>query len=119
MSVRSARTCCYATLKFIPVFFILAVVGWSYYAYVVQMCIRKFKQKRFVCSILYQMILVTVESVPQKGKEFVFCVCEKEMKMFLVIYLCIYHPLLILFLWSYYRTMFETSIGPPREVKKN
>jgi hypothetical protein len=80
MSVRSPRNCCYATLKFIPVFFILAVVGWSYYAYVVQMCI------------------LTVESVPQK-----------------VIYLCIYHPLLILFLWSYYRTMFESSIGPPRE----
>jgi len=78
MSVRSARTCCYATLKFIPVFFILAVVGWSYYAYVVQMCIRKFKEKCFVFSILYEMILVTVESVPQKGKEFFFFVCVRK-----------------------------------------
>jgi len=80
MSIRASRTCCYATLKWIPVIFILAVIAWSYYAYVVQMCI------------------LTIESVPKK-----------------VIYLCIYHVLIILFLWSYYRTMFNSSIGPPKE----
>ena len=34
----------------------------------------------------------------------------------LVIYLCIYHLLIILFLWSYYRTMFEKAVEPTREV---
>jgi palmitoyltransferase len=53
MSIQSPRNCCYATLKFVPVFFILAVVGWSYYAYVVQMCIRKFEWKIF--SICYEI----------------------------------------------------------------
>jgi hypothetical protein len=80
MSIRPSRACCYGSLQWIPVIFILAIIGWSYYAYVVQMCI------------------LTIDSVPKK-----------------VIYLCIYHPLLIVVLWSYYRTMFEPSIRPPKE----
>lgn len=36
--------------------------------------------------------------------------------MFLVIYLLIYHLLIVLFLWSYVRTIFGSSRGPPREV---
>lgn len=35
----------------------------------------------------------------------------------LVIYLSLYHPLLILFLFSYYRTMFTPIAGPTNEVK--
>ncbi|CAF1595736.1 unnamed protein product [Adineta ricciae] len=80
MSLRSSRTCCFETLKSIPVVFILAIVAWSYYAYVVQMCI------------------LTIDSVPKK-----------------IIYLLLYHPLLFLFLWSYYRTMFKPLAGPPSE----
>ena len=38
------------------------------------------------------------------------------MGKYLVIYLCIYHLLIILFLWSYYRTMFEKAVEPTREV---
>jgi len=77
MSLRSSRTCCFETLKSIPVLFILAIVAWSYYAYVVQMCI------------------LTIDNSPKK-----------------VIYLCLYHPLLFLFLFSYYRTMFTPIAGP-------
>jgi len=80
MSVDSARQCCYGSLKWIPVAFLLSVLTWSYYAYVVQMC------------------FLTIDSVPKK-----------------VIYLCVYHPLLILFLWSYYRTIFERSRTPPEQ----
>jgi hypothetical protein len=61
--------------------------------------------------------LVTIDSIPKKGKESLFNKKRKENKLRLVIYLCIYHPLIILFLWSYYRTMFKSAIGPPREVK--
>ncbi|CAF2502574.1 unnamed protein product [Rotaria sp. Silwood2] len=80
MTIRTPSMCCCEVLKWIPVIFILAIVGWSYYAYVVQMCI------------------LTVDSVPKK-----------------VIYLCIYHILLLLFLWSYYRTVFTPLVGPTRQ----
>lgn len=45
-----------------------------------------------------QMCFLTIENVPKR-----------------VMYLLIYHPLLILFLWSYYRTMFQRLAGPPTE----
>ncbi|CAF1042365.1 unnamed protein product [Rotaria sordida] len=80
MSLRQSRVCCFEALKSIPVVFILAIVAWSYYAYVVQMCI------------------LTIDNVPKK-----------------VIYLFIYHPLLFIFLWSYYQTMFKPLMGPPSE----
>ena len=41
MSLRASRTLCFDILKTIPVGFILSIIAWSYYAYVVQMCICK------------------------------------------------------------------------------
>ncbi|XP_029648566.1 palmitoyltransferase ZDHHC2 isoform X1 [Octopus sinensis] len=73
------RQCC-QVLRWLPVVFIAAVVVWSYYAYVVQMCI------------------FTVDSVLEK-----------------VLYLLFYHPLLILFNWSYIQTIFT----PNGKVPKN
>lgn len=49
---------CFKAVKWVPVLFIVAVIGWSYYAYVIQLCFRKFnsyqhkkKKKRKLNSI--------------------------------------------------------------------
>ncbi|ESP00231.1 hypothetical protein LOTGIDRAFT_226027 [Lottia gigantea] len=70
MAPSCVNTCCSA-VKWSPVIFISAIVVWSYYAYVVQMCI------------------FAVDSIPEK-----------------VIYLILYHPILIMFIWSYWQTVF-------------
>ena len=45
MAPRALRLC-FAFVRAIPVVFITAVIGWSYYAYVVQMCICTYNSLR-------------------------------------------------------------------------
>ncbi|XP_058459152.1 palmitoyltransferase ZDHHC15 isoform X2 [Malaya genurostris] len=73
---RSDRcVCCVRTMKWLPVLFIVAVIAWSYYAFVVELS------------------FFTVTSVLQR-----------------ILFLLFYHLILVMFLWSYYRTVF-TEIG--------
>ncbi|XP_025086688.1 palmitoyltransferase ZDHHC15B-like [Pomacea canaliculata] len=73
------RACCNA-VKWSPVIFISAIVIWSYYAYVVEMCI------------------FTSDQIWEK-----------------VILLLLYHPVLFMFLWSYWQTIFTKSGRVPRD----
>ncbi|XP_033743053.1 palmitoyltransferase ZDHHC15B-like isoform X1 [Pecten maximus] len=77
------RLCC-DVVRWFPVVFITAVVVWSYYAYVVQLC------------------ALTVPSIIEK-----------------VVYLILYHPLLILFMWSYARTIMAAPGKVPRQFYLN
>ncbi|KAH8371012.1 hypothetical protein KR093_005934, partial [Drosophila rubida] len=67
--------CCMSVFKWIPVLFIFAVIVWSYYAYVVELC-----------------------------------VLNTENRIAMILMLLFYHITLILFLWSYWKTI-STSVG--------
>lgn len=71
---------CVRAFKWTPVVFISAVVFWSYYAYVIQMC------------------LFTVPSIPEK-----------------IVYLLVYHPLFVMFIWSYWQTIFTAAAKVPKQ----
>lgn len=94
---------CIKAVKWVPVLFIVTIVLWSYYAYVVQLCLCKVYNpfKLTVVTCIFSNISVTIESVAKT-----------------VIYLIIYHVLFVMFSWSYCQTIF-TDIGRvPTKVMK-
>lgn len=125
MAIPKGQNCCLTLLSWIPVVFIIGVFGWSYYAYVVQMCLCRLK-----ISFLFDIVLLFVERYDRKHSEerwtlkiFSFCFLIDSnwfsFRIISVIYLVIYHLLVIIFLWSYGRTIFTASIVPPRQVEKD
>ena len=69
-------------IKWLPVGFISAVVCWSYYAFIVVVCIQ------------------TVESLAEK-----------------IIFMILYHIILFLFIWSYFKTIFAPKCEAPPKWK--
>jgi len=47
---------CFAFIRSVPVVFITAVIGWSYYAYVVQMCICTYNKLYFVLRLIVAVL---------------------------------------------------------------
>ncbi|XP_069496443.1 palmitoyltransferase ZDHHC20 isoform X2 [Ambystoma mexicanum] len=72
--------CCQRVLGWIPVVFIALVVCWSYYAYVLELCI------------------FTIKSTGEK-----------------VIFLVIFHLSFVMFVWSYWKTIFAPTATPSKE----
>ncbi|XP_056869472.1 palmitoyltransferase ZDHHC20-B-like isoform X3 [Takifugu flavidus] len=72
--------CCQRGLAWIPVIFIALVVCWSYYAYVVELCI------------------FTIQSIGEQ-----------------VVYLFFFHLSFIMFVWSYWKTIFTKPSNPSKE----
>ncbi|XP_065114410.1 palmitoyltransferase ZDHHC20-B isoform X1 [Paramisgurnus dabryanus] len=72
--------CCQRGLAWIPVIFIALVVCWSYYAYVVELC------------------LLTITNTGEK-----------------IIYLVVFHLSFIMFVWSYWKTIFTRPANPSKE----
>lgn len=95
---------CINALKWLPVLLITVIVGWSYYAYVVQLCFCKYSQYYLYdtthnpnhCSLL------SIDLVPST-LEF-------------VLYLFFYHIFLFMFLWAYMKTVFCNIGEIPNQV---
>ncbi|XP_014251150.1 palmitoyltransferase ZDHHC15-like isoform X2 [Cimex lectularius] len=68
------------SVKWVPVLFLVCMICWSYYVYVIQLCI------------------VTIVSYVEKA-----------------IYLCVYHVLFAIFLWSYWQTIFTPIATVPKK----
>lgn len=72
--------CCQRGLAWIPVIFIALVVCWSYYAYVVELC------------------LFTILGIGEQ-----------------IVYLIFFHLSFIMFVWSYWKTIFTHPANPSKE----
>ncbi|XP_013360949.1 PREDICTED: probable palmitoyltransferase ZDHHC20 isoform X5 [Chinchilla lanigera] len=75
--------CCQRVVGWVPVLFIAFVVAWSYYAYVVVLC---------VC---------TISRSAENGKT--------------VVYLVAFHLFFVMFVWSYWMTIFTSPATPSKE----
>ncbi|KAJ0004482.1 hypothetical protein NQD34_010696 [Periophthalmus magnuspinnatus] len=80
MAPSHALRCCKRALNWVPVLFINLVIGWSYYAYVIELCVCK-----YTCFI-----------------PLFFC------------YLVVFHICLIMFIWSYWKTIWVTPAEPSK-----
>lgn len=58
---------CFRAAKWIPVLFIVAVISWSYYAYVIQLCFRMFSQTDFPVRLVNPFLFFFSISVGTNG----------------------------------------------------
>ncbi|XP_066225300.1 palmitoyltransferase ZDHHC20 isoform X2 [Saccopteryx leptura] len=75
--------CCQRGVGWVPVLFIAFVVAWSYYAYVVELCV------------------FTLSRNGENGKA--------------VVYLVAFHLFFVMFVWSYWMTIFTSPASPSKE----
>ncbi|XP_077014945.1 palmitoyltransferase ZDHHC20 isoform X5 [Tamandua tetradactyla] len=75
--------CCQRAVGWVPVLFIAFVVVWSYYAYVVELCVY------------------TISGNGENGKA--------------VVYLVAFHLFFVMFVWSYWMTIFTSPASPSKE----
>lgn len=89
-------------IKWIPVIFIVTIIGWSYYAYVVQLCISMVFVEVLTISILIgNSPLVSVKTVTEQ-----------------VLFLFFFHIVFIMFFWSYVQTVFAPVAAVPAKVRQ-
>ncbi|XP_023670490.1 palmitoyltransferase ZDHHC2 isoform X5 [Paramormyrops kingsleyae] len=87
---RSVKRSCQRVLYWIPVLFISIIVAWSYYAYVIQLCIESMNNtgEKVVCLLTYHVLFMmfvwaywqTIFTKPMTPvKEFQLTLADKEM----------------------------------------
>lgn len=100
-------------VKFIPVLFILAIFVWSYYAYVFQLCFRKF----FFLSSNLELHIVACRYMKLKlCFSFVYVLVYVKTVYEQIFLLIFYHIFFLLFLWAYWQTVFTPIKTVPSKV---
>lgn len=95
-------------IKWIPVIFIVGIIGWSYYAYVVQLCIREYWIE--ICRWNLFRIRTNL------GMKFTFLVSVRTLPE-QIVFLFFFHIIFVMFFWAYWQTVF-TTVGtvPPKVI---
>ncbi|XP_035482501.1 palmitoyltransferase ZDHHC20-B isoform X3 [Scophthalmus maximus] len=104
MAPSHALRCCKRALNWIPVLFINLVVGWSYYAYVVELCVCEYtdfmgrvdrSQWRTSCSCSQFR-----DTIPNNAER--------------ISYLVVFHVFFTMFVWAYWKTICSTPASPSK-----
>ncbi|KAK7817775.1 hypothetical protein U0070_018988 [Myodes glareolus] len=118
------RRRCRRVLYWIPVVFISLLLGWSYYAYAIQLCIGIYSDHRLRVARMMRDLLwlqvnvrclqpslpVSMENIGEQGKIF-----DDSVSLLSVVSLMVYHLLFAMFVWSYWKTIFTLPMNPSKE----
>jgi hypothetical protein len=94
-----------SVFKWFPVLFIAGVLVWGYYAYVVQLCIRK-------CITVVGMVFFLL-IILSSGHATV----TLESLWLQIPFVTVFHFLYIMCVWSYYQTIFTKPKPIPKQVR--
>ncbi|MEQ2160700.1 hypothetical protein GOODEAATRI_002144, partial [Goodea atripinnis] len=103
---RSIKRGCQRVLYWIPVLFIALIVAWSYYAYVLQLCIESIEDTGEKAAPSQHV----VEHTQTESNAVV------RVDVLAVVYLLVYHVIFIMFVWAYWQTIFTKPMNPLKEV---
>ncbi|CAG5874248.1 unnamed protein product [Menidia menidia] len=112
MAPSHALRCCKRALNWVPVLFINLVVGWSYYAYVVELCIQSQIMQNEVSAALckqypyfrFKMCSVSLMFLEDYPNSIFFSST--------VSYLVFFHIFFGMFIWSYWKTIWSKPASP-------
>ncbi|KAI4897271.1 hypothetical protein NFI96_024630 [Prochilodus magdalenae] len=104
---RNIKRDCRRVLYWIPVLFICLIVAWSYYAYVVQLCIGKGE---------HAAVWVNLECGRRRQRlATVMWLDMGRTGIKRLVYLLAYHVFFIMFVWAYWQTIFTKPMNPLKE----
>uniref|UniRef100_A0AAQ5WY26 Palmitoyltransferase n=2 Tax=Amphiprion ocellaris TaxID=80972 RepID=A0AAQ5WY26_AMPOC len=95
MALSRGLRCCQRVFSWIPVLIITAVVLWSYYAYVFELCLSNFN-----LTIWIVVLAVTLKNPLEK-----------------VAYLLVFHVCFVMFSWTYWKSIFTPPATPCKKFQ--